>query len=376
MGKYGLKNRRHEDVSKSSLREPGVDETDNVMSKLARQASPIPTRRNNESKNRRNSIQLATDDYTDEESDNENILSKSSPATFSCYSEELYNSALQNELPRSRNTSSHSINLSPNRQNNISNENLQNSSLTSLQQNKNKSDKLGTSNNLLIAIIILLLSVVIYMQYVSNPGTVKYEYNKFNFDNDVENLKEKYKVKDNYSILQVKSGVATIFEKQDTASFIFAYNSNSNNFNLLRFNNFVDDIASMTSRYLRNESNKVHVTVDLSNLTMQTAKEFMNHYQNDVFESGVMIVKDIDSFPSQLAMAFHYYCDEYNPLVKQSAIFFTLNLAKCSNNSDKKATHVNIEKCLANKWSTVDKEKIGPLLTRVVNIVVDVTQSF
>ncbi|XP_045451896.1 uncharacterized protein LOC123660918 [Melitaea cinxia] len=377
MGKYGLKNWKHENISKTSLHEPGVDVTDNVMSKMARQASPIPTRRNNDTKHRRNSFDLPTDECTDEESDNENILSKSSPATFSCYSEELYNSALQNELSRSRNSSSHSLNnISPHRHNNINTENHLNSSFTLLQENKNKKDKLGSSNHFLIVIVILLLSIVLlYIKFDSDPVTVKYEYDRFQFDNDVKDLKEKYKIEDN-SILQVKTGVATIFKNQDTASFIFAYNSNSNNFNGLKFNNFIDDIAATTSRYLRNESNKVHVTIDSSNLIIQTAKEFMNQYQNEVYESGVMLVKDIESVPSQLAMAFHYYCDEYNPLVKRSAIFFTLNWAKCSNSSDKKATHENIEKCLASRWKTVDEEKIGPLLTRVVNIVVDVTQSF
>lgn len=75
------------------------------------------------------------------------------------------------------------------------------------------------------------------------------------------------------------------------------------------------------------------MTIDSSNLIIQTAKEFMNQYQDEVYESGVMLVKDIENVPSQLAMAFHYYCDEYNPLVKRSAIFFTLNWAKCSNSS-------------------------------------------
>lgn len=359
MGKYGLKNCKREDIAKTSLHDPGVDVTDNVMSKMARQASPIPTRRNNETKYRRNSFDLPTDECSDDESDND---------------EELYNSALQNELSRSRNTSSHSLNISPHRHNNISTENLHNSSFTLSQQNKN--NKFGSSNNFLIAIIILLLSIMLfYIKFDSDPVTVKYEYDRFQFDNDVKDLKEKYKIEDN-SILQVKTGVATIFKNQDTASFIFAYNSNSNNFNVLRFNNFINDIAATTSRYLRNESNKVHVTIDSSNLIIQTAKEFMNQYQDEVYESGVMLVKDIESVPSQLAMAFHYYCDEYNPLVKRSAIFFTLNWAKCSNSSDKKATHENIEKCLASRWNTVDEEKIGPLLTRVVNIVVDVTQSF
>jgi hypothetical protein len=33
---------------------------------------------------------------------------------------------------------------------------------------------------------------------------------------------------------------------------------------------------------------------------------------------------------------------------------------------------MDVEKCLANKWSAVPKDNIKPLLGRVVNVVVDV----
>lgn len=114
---------------------------------------------------------------------------------------------MQNELSRSRNSSSHSLNnISPHRHNNINTENHLNSSFTLLQENKNKKDKLGSSNHFLIVIVILLLSIVLlYIKFDSDPVTVKYEYDRFQFDNDVKDLKEKYKIEDN-SILQVKTG--------------------------------------------------------------------------------------------------------------------------------------------------------------------------
>ncbi|XP_047541078.1 uncharacterized protein LOC125073973 isoform X2 [Vanessa atalanta] len=375
MVRYGHKVHKKQEESANASQEQGVDEVDNVMSKMARQTSPIPMRRNNDVKYQRNSFGINNDDSSDE-SDNENVLSKSSPATFSYSSEDLYTSALQNELQRSRNESNHSINnMSPHRSHNISSENQHKRYLTSLEQNA-KSIR-DTSDQIVIAMIIFLLAVImfLYSQYVTDKALTNNVYDKFRFDSDVKDLKEKYKVKEN-SILQVKTGVATIFENQDTASFIFVYNSESINFNPKRFDNFIEDIAATTSRYLRNESKEVHVTVDTTKLMMQTTKDFMNQYQDKVMRTGVMLVKDIDSVPSQLAMAFHYYCDEYNPLVKRSAIFFTFNLANCSIISDKKSSHEYVEKCLANKWNSVGEEKIGPLLTRVVNIVVDVTQTF
>lgn len=72
------------------------------------------------------------------------------------------------------------------------------------------------------------------------------------------------------------------------------------------------------------------MAVDTSNLKMNSVYEFMNEYREGLDKTGVMLVKDLHNVPSDLAMAFHYYCDEYNPLVKKSAIFFTLNLSNCS----------------------------------------------
>lgn len=43
---------------------------------------------------------------------------------------------------------------------------------------------------------------------------------------------------------------------------------------------------------------------------MQSPKELMNKRKNKVFESSVIVVKDIDIVPPQLAMACYYYCEE------------------------------------------------------------------
>lgn len=73
------------------------------------------------------------------------------------------------------------------------------------------------------------------------------------------------------------------------------------------------------------------IVIHSSELDMQSHSELMKKYRYEVAKTGVMLVKDLDRIPSSLAMAFHYFCDEYNPLVAKSAIFFTLNLANCSN---------------------------------------------
>ncbi|KAM3966786.1 torsin interacting protein isoform 3-T3 [Aphomia sociella] len=199
-------------------------------------------------------------------------------------------------------------------------------------------------------------------------------YDELKFHTDINNLRRKYKVTDD-TILKVQSGISTIYKNEDTGSFIFVYNSKSNNFNPMELDKFINDVAATSAQYLRNDSMPVqHLAVASSSLNMHNYNELIKKYQDDVDRSGVMLITEIDKVPSSLAMAFHYYCDEYNPVVKKSAIFFTLNLARCSNMSDQLSKHAIIEKCLENKWySDISQENMAPLLNRVVNIVIDVT---
>lgn len=60
-------------------------------------------------------------------------------------------------------------------------------------------------------------------------------------------------------------------------------------------------------------------------------------------------------------------------------LFVVCNNNECYLNlfpEQKKPTHAHIEKCLAKKWHGVPADNIGPLLARVVNIVVDLTSIF
>ncbi|XP_039765806.1 uncharacterized protein LOC120637840 isoform X2 [Pararge aegeria] len=357
MGRYGLNAVRARNELNGPDTEQGHDEVDNVMSKLARPASPVPVR--NKKNIRRNSHDINTE-YSEDDSDENDELYASANATFQ-----------QSDARSSRNVSQDT----PEQRRINTSANQQTRSHSQLRQKLPK-EKETTSCQFLLQMLLMLLTAGIAVFYIgyypSEPTKMNSIYDKISFYSDIMDLGEKYKVKDT-SILQVRTGVATIFEKQDTGSFIFAYNSKSNSFNPTLFNSFVEDLAATASRFLRNDSDNLYAVVDTVKLKMQTEKEFMNKYEEAVARTGVMLVKDVDNVPSEIAMAFHYYCDEYSPLVRRSAIFFTLNLAKCSNNSDPKSTHEYIEKCLAKKWSNVGEDRIGPLLTRVVNIVVDVT---
>ncbi|CAK1599563.1 unnamed protein product [Parnassius mnemosyne] len=386
MGKYGLDNKKNHRVLErshpkhnlSSNEDQGVDEVDNVMSKLSHHSSPKTATK----KTRRNSVDGLYQNKYSNESDDDNVLSKSTPAVFqshyhcrddsddipelNCLDEENLNSSeslIYATPPRIR------INESDNTNQNITPYSFQEHT------NVNIENKSSYKQILLVSFIIAIIAIAgFYGDILSANNQMNLViYDKNNFENEITYLGEKYKVTDD-SILQIQTGISTIFQRQDAGSFIFAYNSQSNNFNPNFLNNFLNDIAIAAAKYLRNDSYvENYVVVDSSNLDMKVHSELIEKYREDVTKTGVMLVKDLDEVPASLAMAFHYYCDEFNPLIKRSAIFFTLNMARCS---DQKISHASIEKCLAKKWTVIPKDNIVPLLTRVVSIVVDVASVF
>ncbi|XP_022127815.2 uncharacterized protein LOC111002024 isoform X2 [Pieris rapae] len=314
------------------------DEVDNIMSKPARSSSPISVRKKLP---RRSSVDAELSDRSvDTDSEDENY--------------QYINS---------------NRDVSPN----TSWQDYSRSSDTNIPENQNK--RKSTFNfNYMVPIIIALCGIcyIVYERYSDDNISFKI-YDRIHFYDDLKSMAHKYKVKPD-SMLQVRTGVDTIFQKEDAGSFIFTYDSKS--FHSELFYNFIDNISSAASRYLRNDTKDVqHIVLDSSKvITIKSDVDLINEFRDNLEKTGVLLVKNIERVPAKLAMAFHYYCDEFNPLVKKSAIFFTLDVAKCKTLISKQSLdHDYIERCLKDIWKEVDRDKIAPLLTRVVGVIVDVT---
>ncbi|KAJ8734181.1 hypothetical protein PYW07_014732 [Mythimna separata] len=394
MGRYGVvNNRRENDARLSPQQSLGEDVVDNVLSKMSRQTSPLSIRKK---KLPRSNSYSQDEENTDET----NVLSKSLPATLPSHLPYSDDSEIEGNFSthskkdsRFEEESIHDITNRSNRSNrSVTLERAHLTESSPYQQRlsvKSREISQPQSSNAVRNIFLTLVVIVAVVMHWKFPNmitsitnnsqdksTQTVDQGKIIFENNMKILQEKYNIDDD-SILRLQTGISTIFSRMDSGSFIFVYNSKTNNFNLVRFEKFADEVAYTAARFLRNDISSIrHTVVESSNLDMQEHGELISRYREDVDRSGVMLVKEIDAVPSDLAMAFHYYCDEYDPLVKRSAIFFTLNMANCSNIPDPKSIHDIIEKCLARKWTTLPRENMRPLLTRVVDVVIDVTSVF
>uniref|UniRef100_A0A2A4JJW1 Uncharacterized protein n=1 Tax=Heliothis virescens TaxID=7102 RepID=A0A2A4JJW1_HELVI len=361
MGRYGIGktvNQADRDVV-----DQGVDVVDNVMSKMSRQTSPLSIRKKKIPR---------TNSYTQDEENTDESDTDDSDVEHNQLLKSLSKSRIEDE------SFHHRLNRSD--QSSERQQSLRKLSISSEDRAPPQSG--NTLRNILFALVLGFVAMMVHRMLPSitnstqDKSTQTVNHDKIIFENNMKNLQEKYNIDDN-SILKLKTGISTIFSRMDTGSFMFVYNSKTNNFNAVRFDKFTDEVAFTAARYLRNNIASIqHTVVESANLDMQDHGQLITRYRDDVDRSGVMLVKEIDSVPSELAMAFHYYCDEYDPVVKRSAIFFTLNMANCSNTADLTSTHAFIEKCLAKRWKNLPPENVRPLLTRVVDIVIDVTSVF
>ncbi|XP_041973889.1 uncharacterized protein LOC121729438 [Aricia agestis] len=414
MGRYGCSHRKEKQINTGQSQ--GTDEVDNVMSKLAppyNSSRPLPTRK---SVSRRNSIDVPGANNSDETDDDNELYRSAAQSDFNTSRDEFLTST-NNSPTQDRDTHRRDIHTrsSPKNGSYISGNTLESYNISPAHNISRKdisdyetrydtrssqngymsgiileSARINSAHNLntrresdsettrggnkfkYVGLILVLAVVAIGINIDYFLRTIDTENDIFSndiiFHDHISSLGAKYKVSRD-AILRLKVGISTISKNQDAASFMLIYDSRAESFNAQVLFSFVEELALKTVQYLRNNSNSIqNVIVDTDHI--ETESE-LRALQSEVEKTGVMIVPNINDVPSELAMAFHYYCDEYNPLVKSSAIFFTLDAAACI--YSKEVTHTFIEKCLLNKWNDIHKDKIGPLLTRVVNVIIDIS---
>lgn len=105
-----------------------------------------------------------------------------------------------------------------------------------------------------------------------------------------------------------------------------------------------------------NEFEESHIDYDYGNI--------IEWNKQKLEESGVMIVKNLERIPGKSALAFHSFCDEYQPVVPKAVFVFTL---KVDQHSKVKTEYV--EYILRKKWSNLSDDLFYPLLARITNFI-------
>lgn len=96
-------------------------------------------------------------------------------------------------------------------------------------------------------------------------------------------------------------------------------------------------------------------------------------YKKILEERRVMIVKDVQNVPPLVSPVFHAFCDTTSPVVKKSALFFTMEMTDDEISLEYNDLLEVVENRLSALWkSGVDKDKLQPLITRLTDNVLPV----
>lgn len=222
-----------------------------------------------------------------------NTLAKSLPATLPSRSycskkfkeRGVEKSTISRELNRSWESAATPRSTSRNIESRNSSCSSQSPNLSRLNHSKqiNEESKSGVVG-LSVIILVTILAVVVY-QRVSTRA-INHVYDELRYHRDLNDLGAKYEVGVN-SILKIQTGavlifyqqrsylfflqllctyvcifstynffktipgISTIYKREDTTCLIFVYNSMSKNFDQIKFDGFVNNIASKTAKFLR-----------------------------------------------------------------------------------------------------------------------------
>uniref|UniRef100_A0A182N833 Uncharacterized protein n=1 Tax=Anopheles dirus TaxID=7168 RepID=A0A182N833_9DIPT len=99
---------------------------------------------------------------------------------------------------------------------------------------------------------------------------------------------------------------------------------------------------------------------------------FLSQNQAALQQRGVLVVRNFEHFPAQVAQAFHTICDTQEPLVDRAVIYLTMDVSKASGMlgpGDRSAT-AEAEYFLREIWKdSLRPEVLDPLITRLTDSV-------
>jgi len=132
-------------------------------------------------------------------------------------------------------------------------------------------------------------------------------------------------------------------------------------------NRITRSIIKRTTECMKSQVDALELSPsDLESTEMKTDYGVViTKYKNQLRKSGVMLVNDLNKVPTEVAPAFHSFCDVHNPLVDRSIIFLTLQLTRQTHSSSNTNTLQLVENYLRSNWSALQSFVLEPLITRV-----------
>lgn len=214
-----------------------------------------------------------------------------------------------------------------------------------------------------VTIVLLGLIVVLVCAHFGTP-----EVRKTLKAPNIKQYIEKYQNQDEDLWYGLESGVYEIQTNDRPAIFMLLYKKAAKE----TLERILSDITSYSECVL-NECSTKPITLTPSMYRNEDLSSdygiLLDRYSNELASRSVMIVKNLEKMPGQLAQAFHTFCDRYNPQVGRSLFVFTLEVEELGESPVNQAREI-----LTNLWSDLKSDLFEPLFTRISSMVLYVNE--
>lgn len=203
--------------------------------------------------------------------------------------------------------------------------------------------------------------------FYPDRGEPKHEFKtkKEEFEEKINNLREKYQNQDDKLWISFNSGITGIqtHSPQKPSVFLLLHRGNYRSSECL-----VREMAVSAMKFLGNSVEPIFIQgEDIKDNTdfRNDYGLFLKKYQSEIEKRKVMVIFNLQDIPPVTAQAFHHLCDEINPLVREAAYVFTLQVSGEDESPSKVADRV-----LTSLWNnTLSTDKLDPLMVRIADIV-------
>lgn len=176
-------------------------------------------------------------------------------------------------------------------------------------------------NHFIFAAVIMLSAYALVnfsaiIEFMTTPARIN-----CNFDD----IRSKLPEQDEYFWKTVKTGVEYVINNDPTApsTYLLLYNDTLLAKKILR------EIINRIKTCMNTDHDPIiiHSTDLETTAILKDHGNLITEYRDKLSRSQIMTIKDINELPGQIAQSFHYFCDEYNPVVHRAVIIFTLNIS-------------------------------------------------
>lgn len=164
----------------------------------------------------------------------------------------------------------------------------------------------------------------------------------------------------------ISSGINEVKLFNKPSVFILLYNKEASE----TVDLFLQTVSRYASGILNDDYNTQPIVLTSNHLNTIKARSdygyIINKYKPELEEKSVMVVKNLDKIPGEIAQAFHSMCDEISPLVPKAMFIFTIQI---KNFTSEKSDFELIEDILRRSWQDLDDDIFYPLVTRISSMV-------